>query len=29
MSEMPRKNPLGQSTYTLKNEGQEGKIGLF
>jgi hypothetical protein len=30
MSEMPGQNPLGLSMYTLKkNEGQEGKAGVF
>jgi hypothetical protein len=30
MCELPRfsKNPLEQSIYTLKNEGQEGKTSL-
>jgi hypothetical protein len=27
--EVPKKNPLGPSIFTLKNEGQEGKTGLF
>jgi hypothetical protein len=29
MSEMLRQNPFGLSIYTEKNEGQEGKTGLF
>jgi hypothetical protein len=27
MSEIPRQTPFEHSIYTLKNEGQEGKIG--
>jgi hypothetical protein len=26
---IPRQEPLGLSIYTLKNEGQLGKTGLF
>jgi hypothetical protein len=29
ISEMPSQNPLGLSIHLKKNEGQEGKIGLF
>jgi hypothetical protein len=28
-ADVPRQNPLGPSIYILKNEGQEGKTGLF